>query len=279
MIKFIIPAAAAASITFSSCGGSAEAEDGEKESEALELCDCIDTEGSVQQTKECRQLAGNAKAPEIEACMEAKGGSLEDEEYVEETSETEVTEISPDVQAMLDKFENMDDFYSIKYDEESYTVAPEGGQDLTSKEQVEIMGMGGYDNEEGFGMHLTALKKVKISDTKYVLIYTSLMVPVPAVYDEVGLSVFDVEKGVIKSMSLAYLRGAVGEGTQIMTATVGMEEDHLMINQTLRDETEIDTEDGPMEGPTYIYDILTKVMPDGTIKEIGKQKVGEEIPE
>ena len=139
--------------------------------------------------------------------------------------------------------------------------------------------MGGYDNEEGFGMHITALKKVKISDTKYVLIYTSLMVPVPAVYDEVGLSVFDVEEGVIKSMSLAYLRGALGEGTQIMTATVGMEEDHLMINQTLRDETEIDTEDGPMECPTYIYDILTKVMPDGTIKEIGKQKVGEEIPE
>ncbi len=206
----------------------------------------------------------------------ANGPDQEDKE--DETQETaeQAPDVSAEVKSTLDKFKDIDGLYSIEYDEKSYSVAPEGGNNLTSEEQIKVLGMGGYDNEEGFGMHITALGKMKLSPTKFVLVYKALMVPVPAMSDEVGLTVFDVQHGSGESMSFAYLRGTPGEGTQIMTGSIKKEGDSVHVYQTLKDRTEIMTDEGIEDGPTFIYDIRSIISKDGSIKELNKKKIAEE---
>jgi hypothetical protein len=256
MKTLIIPAVVLMSLT--ACGG-----DNTETKKDLALCDCVDENGTVKQSDDCKKIAGSATAEAIEACM----GTIESDD----NEEMAVT-ASPETEAFLKKFKDLKLPYKLEYDAENYSVRPLGGTSLKSAEQEKFMDTGGYDENDN-GMHVSAVGKIKISERKYVLVYTELMVPMPSVYDETSIAIFDVQTGIGQSVELAYVRGGAGMGSQVMTATIKRDGDNLVIEQKLVDEEEIDGEDGPEQGPVTTYRIVYSIDAKGNLSDAKKTTV------
>ena len=81
----------------------------------------------------------------------------------------------------LDLFKTVSLPFELKANEDGIQ-SPEQGS-LTAEMQEKIFNMGGFD-EEGFGMHMGAVGKVELSKGMYLLMYSTLVVPVPSHMDE-----------------------------------------------------------------------------------------------
>lgn len=258
MKKLIVPAVML--LSFTACGG-----DKTENEKKTSLCDCIEDGGKVVATKECQDIARKANVEEFEACYNT-GSEAENNE--DESTAT----ASPATEAFLAKFKDLSFPYSLQYDEKNYSVSPMGGTSLKSDEQEKFLNSGGYDKDDN-GIHNTAIGKIKISDRTYLLVYTEIMVPMPAVYDETRLVVFDVQNGVGKAMDLAYVRGGAGMGSELMTAKIKRDGDNIVVEQKLVVSEEIQTDEGIEEGPETTYKIVTRIDKLGNLKEGKKETV------
>lgn len=158
----------------------------------------------------------------------------------------------------------------LKFDADEGGIDKPSGNEVSTRFQKQFMNMNGH-NEDGYGTHVSAIGKIDLGSDRYALIYSYIVVPIPAVFDESGLMIFDLNEGKIEDIELAYLRGAVGADISTMTCIIDKKGNEITIDQKLNVETSKETEDGITEGPTHNYSLHHSIK-KGKLKKGEKKK-------
>lgn len=171
--------------------------------------------------------------------------------------------------ACLSKFKNISLPFELGSDKNGITNTQ--GESLTSDMQEKILDVGGY-NEEGFGFHATAIGKIELSKGVYALIYSELVVPVPAHMDEHSIGIYKSgSKKMEHLMKLAYTRGGPGIDEETMTCKIVRNGKNIEIHQTLKSRKAIETSDGPDYEKQKVFEIISTIDSKGNLKA-GKKK-------
>ncbi|MEZ4937256.1 MAG: hypothetical protein R2799_06650 [Crocinitomicaceae bacterium] len=170
--------------------------------------------------------------------------------------------------ACLDLFKNVS--LPVEFTNSDNGIQSPEQNALTSEMQEKILSMGGFD-DEGFGMHIGAAGKVELSKGIYLLMYSTLVVPVPSHMDEYSFAIYKEGSYKLENITdLAYTRGGAGMDEGVLTVKITKNGSSLDLAFKLDSKKSIETDYGLDYGPQETYSWTHSVDSTGKLK-LGKK--------